>query len=83
MFGKLFKRKDSDDWTDTGVGSAHELSELAGSNHVVAAELKLFEEKMAQDPAHIEDHAVASAKALSGYGIAVAKSAFIEYGNQG
>lgn len=80
MFGKLFGKKDNDDWTDGGIESAEDLQQLAASNAIVATELDSFMEKVdITRPETWEDVATDSAKALSGYGLSVSKQAFLSY----
>lgn len=80
MFRWLFKKKDNDDWATGGVQSGSDLVKLAASNPVVATEVDVFTDRIdITKPETWEEQAVISAKTLSGYGISVSKTAFVEY----
>jgi hypothetical protein len=79
MFGWLFKTADTDDWAEAGLRSAAELRDLAASNSVVSAQVDTFLERAQNtDPQDLDALAISTAKAVSGYGTAVSKGAFLD-----
>ena len=75
---KLFRR-DMDNWSTAGISTANALGELASGNPVVDAELKEFLRAVQAKDVDITNAARNSARALSGYGIAVSAHAFLAY----
>jgi hypothetical protein len=75
---QLFKK--SSTFVGKPITTGEELIALASSNPVVAAELKEFEARVSDKTCagNHDQEAFKSAEALSGYGISVSKSAFIE-----
>lgn len=79
MFGWLFRNADADDWSEAGLRTAAELRDLAASNPVVAAQVDTFLERAQNiEPHGLETLAISTAKAVSGYGTAVSKEAFLD-----
>lgn len=81
MFGWL-RTSSSDNWNNSGLKTAEELLVLAASNQIVASEVAEFRARVA-DVSQEERIAAArqACRALSGYGIAVAESAFLDVVN--